>query len=103
MALKVVQNAVDGWDVIREDEEDALSNHTTREEAEAAARIRADEERVSEEGDEPVKVEPGEVHGIDDTRTGMRPAFYSLGGLLLLVTLLAAAIAIIAAVTGFGS
>ena len=103
MALKVVENAVDGWDVLREDEDVALSNHETKEQAEEAAQIRADKERLSEEGDEPVKVEPGEVHGIDDTRAGMRPAFLSLGGLLILVTLLAATIAIIAAVTGFGS
>jgi len=103
MALKVVQNAVDGWDVIREDEETALSNHATREQAEEAARMRASEDRVSGEGDEPVEVKPREVHEIDDTRIGMRPAFFSLGGLLILVALLATVIAIIAAVTGFGS
>ena len=45
MALKVMKNEVDGWDVVREDEDAALSNHPTREEAIAAAEIRSDEER----------------------------------------------------------
>jgi Uncharacterized protein conserved in bacteria (DUF2188) len=103
MALKVVENTLDGWDVMREDEDTALSNHPTRQQAEEAAKIRAEEERVGDEGDEPVEVSRDEVHGIDDTRVGVKPAFLSFGGLLIAVTLLAAAIAIVAAVTGFGS
>ena len=42
MALKVMQNEVDGWDVVREDEDAALSNHPTKEEAIAAAEIRSE-------------------------------------------------------------
>jgi hypothetical protein len=103
VALKVQPNELDGWDVVREDEGTALSNHPTREGAEEAAQLRAEEERLSEEGGEPVVVDREHVHEIDDARIGMRPAFFSLGGLLLFVTLLAAAVAIIAAVTGFGS
>jgi hypothetical protein len=38
--LKVVPNELDGWDVVRADEDVALTNHPTREDAEQAARIR---------------------------------------------------------------
>jgi len=58
VALKVMQNEVDGWDVVREDEDRALSNHPTKEEAIAAAEIRSDEERVNDAGDTPVEVTP---------------------------------------------
>jgi hypothetical protein len=103
MALKVMPNEVSGWDVLREDEGVALSNHPDRESAEAAARIRAEEERVSDEGDAPVVVDTEHVHQIDDTRQGMLPAFLSLGGLLIAVAVLATVVALIAALTGFGS
>ena len=103
MALKVVRNEIDGWDVLREDEGVALSNHPDRASAEAAAQIRADEDRVSQEGDEPVVVEPGEVHAIDDARQGMRPAFLWLSGLAFLVVLLVVVLALTGSLTGFGS
>jgi Uncharacterized protein conserved in bacteria (DUF2188) len=103
MALKVMPSEVDGWDVVREDEGVALSNHPTRESAEKAAHIRADEERLSEEGGEPVVVDTEHVHAIDDAREGVKPAFLSLGALLIAVTLLATVIALIGALTGFGS
>ncbi len=71
MALKVVRNEIDGWDVVREDEDVALSNHPDRETAEqAAAQLRAEEEHIGESGGEPVVVATGEVHGIDDARAG---------------------------------
>ncbi|MGH2952692.1 MAG: hypothetical protein ACRDK9_01545 [Solirubrobacterales bacterium] len=47
-----------------------MSNHPTRESAEEAARIRANEERLSEEGGEPVVVDERHVHAVDDTRQG---------------------------------
>ena len=103
MALKVMPNEVSGWDVVREDEGTALSNHPTREEAEAAANIRADEERLGDVGDAPVIVDPEHVHPIDDARTGMLPAFLSLTGLLIAVTVLVVVVALIGALTGFGS
>ena len=103
MTLRVVKNDVAGWDVMREDEEDALSNHSTREEAEEAARIRAHEDRVSQEGDEQVEVDTEHTHGIDDARAGVKPAFFSMGGLLLLIALIATIAAVIAALTDFGA
>ena len=41
---------------------------------------------MSQEGGEPVVVDTEEVHGIDDARQGMRPAFLALVGLLAVVT-----------------
>jgi len=103
MALRVIQNEVDGWDVIREDEGVALSNHPTREQALEAAEMRADEERVGDMGDTPVVVDNDHVHAIDDTRQGMKPAFLGLIGLLLAVGLLIVVLALTGSLTGFGS
>ncbi len=101
--LKVVKSDVDGWDVVRVDEGVALTNHPTREDAEAAAHLRAQEDSISEDSEGEVFVRPSEHHGVDDERQGMKAAFFSLGGLLAIVTVLAIVIALIAALTGFGS
>lgn len=103
MALKVMKNEVSGWDVVREDEERALSNHPTREEAVAAAEVRSEEERVRDAGDTPVEVDTRHEHGIEDARTGMKPAFLGGGALLVGITILIIVVAAIAAITGFGS
>ena len=103
VALKVMKNEVDGWDVVREDEDRALSNHPTREEAIAAAEIRSNEERIRDAGDTPVAVDTDRVHEVEDARTGMKPAFFGGGALLLAIIALVAVVAIIAAVTNFGS
>ncbi len=103
MALKVMQNEVDGWDVVREDEDQALSNHPTRGEAIAAAEIRSEEERMNDVGDTPVKVDTEHIHEIEDTRTGMKPAFLGGGALLLTVILIIVVVAVIVSVTNIGS
>jgi hypothetical protein len=103
MALKVMKNEVDGWDVVREDEDRALSNHPTQEEALAAAEIRSDEERVGDAGDTPVEIDTSHEHEIEDARTGMKPAFLGGGALLIGIAVLIIVIALIAAITGFGS
>ena len=103
MALKVMPNEIDGWDVVREDEGVALSNHRTREQALEAAEMRADEERLGDMGDTPVELDTEHVHAIDDSRQGMKPAFLALGGLLILVTLLIVVLALTGSLTGFGS
>ena len=97
-----MKNEVDGWDVVREDEELALSNHPTREEAIQAAEIRSNEERVSDVGDAPVEVS-GDVHEIEDARTGVKPAFLGGGALLTAVIVLIVVVAAIVAITNFGS
>jgi hypothetical protein len=100
--LKVIPNEVDGWDVVREDEGVALSNHPDRESAEQAARLRADEEHLGD-GDDVIAVESDVVHPIDDTRQGMRTYFIAVLGLLALVTILAVVLALTGALTGFGA
>ncbi len=103
MALKVMPNEVDGWDVVREDEGVALTNHPDRASAEAAARLRAEEEHLGGSGGEPVVVAADEVHRIDDTREGMRPAFMALAGLLVFVSILIIVLGLTGSLTGFGS
>jgi len=103
MALKVVQNEIDGWDVVREDEDVALSNHPDRESAEAAAKLRAEEEHIGESGGEAVVVDTDETHAIDDARQGVKPAFLYLGALLILITILVVVISLTGSLTGFGS
>ncbi len=103
MAIKVVRNEVDGWDVVREDEDSAMSNHATREEAEEAARIRSEEDRVNDVGDEPVVVDTEHVHKLDDTRQGVKPAFLAMAGLLAVVTIILVVLAVTGSLTDFGS
>ena len=103
MALKVIRNEIDGWDVVREDEEVALSNHPDRESAELAAEMRAEEEHIAESGGEPVVVATDEVHQIDDAREGVKPAFLYLAGLLALITILVVILSLTGSLTGFGS
>lgn len=103
MAIKVVRNEVDGWDVVREDEDSAMSNHATREDAEEAARIRAEEDRVGDAGDKPVVVDTEHVHEIDDTRQGVKPAFLAMAGLFAVVTILIIVLAVTGSLTDFGS
>ena len=104
MALKVVRNEVSGWDVIRDGDVQALSNHVDRESAEAAAKLRAEEEgMIGEPDEEAVEVHPEQSHGLDDTRQGMKPAFLAGAGLLIAITVLVVILALTGDLTGFGS
>jgi uncharacterized membrane protein len=97
--FEVVPDEVDGWDVKRKGEEQALSNHATREAAEEAARLRAEHE----EEEVRIAVRERELHRVDDETRGVKAAFLSLGGLLLFITLLIVVIALIGALTDFGA
>ena len=103
MALKVMRNEVDGWDVVREDEDVALSNHPTEKRQSRPQRSARTKSASSDLGDTPVEVDTEHVHEIEDTRTGMKPAFLGGGALLIVIILIAVVAAIIAAATGFGS
>jgi hypothetical protein len=50
-----------------------------------------------------VIVDPDHPHGIDDSSRGVKTYFLSVGGLLAAITVLAVVIALIGALTGFGS
>lgn len=96
--MLVVRNRIAGWDVKRPHEEIAVVNCRTR-----AAALKAAELRAAEEGGGEVELREREVHGIDDARIGVVPAFGAFGTLLFAVTLLATTLALVAALTGFGA
>ena len=98
--LEVVPDEIDGWDVKKRDEEQALSNHATRESAEQAARLRGDREEADEVR---VSVREDAVHHVDDEERGVRPAFAYLLGLLVLVTILIVVVSLIGSLTDFGA
>jgi hypothetical protein len=76
--LIIVRDEVDGWDVVREDDPQALTNTATKESAVAAAEaILADEGA----GDR-VIVHEDEVHHTDDTSRGVKTYVVALLGLL---------------------
>ena len=100
--LKVQPNEVDGWDVVRADEGVAISNFPTREAAEEAARMRAEEDSISEEDEGEVIVDPEHTHGIDAEDRGVKTAFFSIAGLLATIAVIAIVVALIVAFTDFG-
>jgi hypothetical protein len=82
--LVVVRDEVDGWDVVREDDPQALTNTPTKDTAiEAARRFLADEG-----GEGEVVVHEHEVHGIDDTGRGVKLYVIALLGLLAAIVVI---------------
>jgi cell division protein FtsX len=93
--LIVVPNEVDGWDILREEDPQALTNTPTKEGAvEAAKRIIANE---GGEGD--VRVNERAVHHLDDTSRGVRTYVIALLGLLAAVTVIIVITSLIASAT----
>jgi hypothetical protein len=77
----VVRDEVDGWDVVREDDPQALTNTATKETAvEAAKQFLADEG-----GEGEVVVHENEVHHLDDTGRGVKTYVIALLGLLAVI------------------
>jgi cell division protein FtsX len=82
--LTVVPNEVDGWDVVRSDDPQALTNTPTKETAvEAAQLILADEG-----GEGEVVVNEQAVHRLDDTSRGVKTYVIALLGLLATITVI---------------
>jgi cell division protein FtsX len=82
--LTVVPNEVDGWDVVRSDDPQALTNTPTKETAvEAAQLILADEG-----GEGEVVVNEQAVHRLDDTSRGVKTYVIALLGLLAAITVI---------------
>jgi Uncharacterized protein conserved in bacteria (DUF2188) len=75
--LIVVRDEVDGWDVVREEDPQALTNTATKESAVAAA-----EKFLANEGGGDVIVDEQTVHHIDDTGRGVKTYVVALLGLL---------------------
>jgi hypothetical protein len=94
--LVVVRDEVDGWDVIREDDPQSLTNTATKESAiEAAKAFLADEG-----GDGEVVVHEDEVHRIDDTGRGVKLYVVALLGLLALIVAIIVITSLLASWTG---
>jgi hypothetical protein len=91
--IKVAPNEVDGWDVIREGEDVALTNAATREQAENAARIFAEDEGGGRVEIERKPIQPG----VGGEERGVKTFFVGLVGLLLAALVLIVAAALISA------
>ena len=90
--LIVAPSDVNGWDVVREGDGMALTNHPTREEAEAAARLRAEEEGGRHIAHERQPVQ----EGAGGESRGVKLTFLALVGLLTAVVVLIVVIALVA-------
>ncbi|SRR6266545_3313230 len=75
--LIVVPNEIDGWDIVREDDPQALTNTPTKDAAVLAA-----EKILADEGGGEVEVHEDEVHELDDTSRGVKTYVVALLGLL---------------------
>jgi hypothetical protein len=77
----VVRDEIDGWDVLREDDPQALTNTATKESA-----VEAAEQFLADEGGEgEVVVREDEVHHLDDTGRGVKTYVIALLGLLAVI------------------
>jgi cell division protein FtsX len=93
--LIVVPNEVDGWDVLRSDDPQALTNTPTKETAvEAAEKFLADEG-----GEGEVVVNEQTVHQLDDTSRGVKTYVIALLGLLGAVTVIIVITSLLASAT----
>jgi len=93
--LIVVPNEVDGWDILREEDPQALTNTPTKETAvEAAERFLADEG-----GEGEVVVNEQAVHRLDDTSRGVKTYVFALLGLLAAITVIIVITSLLASAT----
>jgi Uncharacterized protein conserved in bacteria (DUF2188) len=92
--IKVAPNEVDGWDVVREGEDVALTNVATKQEAEQAAHLFAEHEDDAGEIEvERKPIQPG-VGGEDQ---GVRTYFVGLVALLIAALILIVIAAVVSA------
>jgi hypothetical protein len=94
--FEVVRSDVDGWDVRRVGESQALTNHATREDAEAAAAQHGGEADAVDVRQDVFSEGPEE-------EVNAKRALFGAGAVLVGVIVLIAVIAIIVSVTGVGS
>jgi hypothetical protein len=94
--FEVVRSDVDGWDVRRVGESQALTNHATREDAEAAAAQHGGEADAVDVRQDVFSEGPEE-------EVNAKRALFGAGAVLVGVIVLIAVIAIVVSVTGVGS
>jgi cell division protein FtsX len=93
--LIVVPNELDGWDILREEDPQALTNTPTKETAvEAAEMLLADEG-----GEGEVVVNEQAVHHLDDTSRGVKTYVFVLLALLAAITLIIVITSLLASAT----
>lgn len=100
--FEVVRSDVEGWDVRRSGETQALSNYATREEAEEAARRQEEAEHASGGSPDAIDVRQdvfseGPEEDLDAKKTLMGTGAVAIGVILLI-----AVVALIVAQTNFG-
>jgi len=92
--IKVAPNEVDGWDVVREGEDVALTNVATKAEAERAAHLFAEHE----DGGGDIEVERKPIQpGVGGEDRGVRTYFVGLFGLLIAALILIVIAAVVSA------
>jgi hypothetical protein len=91
--IKVAPNELDGWDVVREGEDVALTNVATREQAEKAAHVFAEDD-----GHGQIEIEQQPIQrGLGGEDRGVRTFFVGLVGLLVAAVVLIVIAALISA------
>lgn len=101
--FEVVRSDVEGWDVRRVGEAQALSNYATRELAEEAAQKQQEAEAESGSSSGPVDVRQDVFSEGPEEDLDAKKTLFGAGAVLIGVVLLIVVIAVILAVTGFAS
>jgi hypothetical protein len=100
--FEVVRSDVEGWDVRRAGEAQALSNYATRELAEEAARKQQEAEAQSGSDADPIDVRQDVFSEGPNEDLNARKTLFGAGAVLIGVILLIIIIAVLVSVTGFG-
>ena len=98
---EVVRSDVEGWDVRRVGEAQALSNYATRELAEQAAQREQDAESFGASSSHPIEVHGDVYSEAPEEELNVRRTVLTAALILLTMILLIAVIAIVTTTTGF--
>ena len=101
--FEVVRSDVEGWDVRRVGEAQALSNYATRELAEEAARKQQDAEDRSGSDADAIDVRQDVFSEGPEEDLNPKKTFLGMGAVMIAVIVLIVVVAAIVAITGLGS
>jgi hypothetical protein len=101
--FEVVRSDVDGWDVRRVGEAQALSNYPTRELAEEAARREQDAEARSGGSPDAIDVRQDVFSEGPEEDLNPKKTFLGMGAVMIGIILLIVVVALIVVATGAGS
>lgn len=100
--FEVVRSDVDGWDVRRSGEAQALSNYPTRELAEQAARKQQEAEEASGGTADAIDIRQDVFSEGPDEDLDAKKTLFGAGAVMIGVIILIIVVAVIVATTGFG-